>query len=66
MMLTREKSSTQRITYPSATLSTTNPTLSALGSKLDFSSKNPAANHVIYGKVTNYTSLTMLVDCVCT
>jgi hypothetical protein len=39
----------QRKSYPSATLSTKNPTQTALGAKLDLHSEKPATNRLSYG-----------------
>ena len=63
MILTGENSSTLRETSPIATVSTTDLTLSALRSKLKFLNEKPATYHVIYAKITSYTSFMVVKGC---
>jgi hypothetical protein len=49
MKLTRENRSTRRKTCPSATLSTTNPTLTDPGSNPGLRGERPATNRLSHG-----------------
>jgi hypothetical protein len=54
MKLTGETRSTRRKTCPSATLSTTNPTLTDPGSNLGLRGGTPAANRLGHGTAGTY------------
>jgi hypothetical protein len=49
MILTQENRRTRRESFPSATLSTTNPTWNALGAKPCLRGEKPASNRLSYG-----------------
>jgi len=63
MIMTAEKSSTLGEKPPIATLSTTDLTLCALRSTLKLIKEKPATYHVIYVKITSYTSFTVVIGC---